>query len=683
MAGLAIVGASDRTIWTDWLLRTTSRFGYPHTVYLVNPGREEVFGHPCYPSVEALPEVPDVAILIVGAPRAVEECRKLVAIGTGEICVIANGFRETGLPEGRELEARLAEVVAGASARVIGPNCVGFARFHEQLCVLAQPLPKGIVAGDVSVISQSGGLTGGLLGALQREGFGFDLCYSIGNGVGFSFEDGLEWAVSRDTTRYVCGIAESVRDVDRVARTARAARDAGKELVLLLLGRSTAGREAARSHTGSVVADQDLLGARLEEHGIWLADSITEQARIVALLRSFGRPDPAKGAFVITASGGGATLTADAAERNGAVLAPLTADTVATLRSELPPGPYPGNPLDVTAGNGPGGVKAVYDAVAADPTVGILVEPYVLPWPDESEGHRWHRDALERLADAAAETGVDVAVISTFEQESNAWITGYASRRNVSVTCGLEDTMKALGKLYGVSGARPNGVGGPARGGNGSAAAGDAPISEVEGRTLLEAAGFAVPRGGVASSEDEAVELAGALRHPLVLKVSEPAVAHKGRIGGVEIGVVGADGVREAWRRIAANVEASGTPAPNGVAVLVAEMVFGPELLVAALRDAVAGPTLTLAVGGWAAESGAVFGTTPLPASAGDLAALVERWGLGRLLGADRAGVLARFADELGRAFVDGDLAAYQTVEINPLMLTAEGAVAADVLLLR
>ena len=305
----------DRTIWTDWLLRTTSRFGYPHTVYLVNPGREEVFGHPCYPSVEALPEVPDVAILIVGAPRAVEECRKLVALGTGEICVIANGFRETGLPEGRELEARLAEVVAGASARVIGPNCVGFARFHEQLCVLTQPLPKGIVAGDVSVISQSGGLTGGLLGALQREGFGFDLCYSIGNGVGFSFEDGLEWAVSRDTTRYVCGIAESVRDVDRVARTARAARDAGKELVLLLLGRSTAGREAARSHTGFVVADQDLLGARLEEHGIWLADSITEQARIVALLRSFGRPDPAKGAFVITASGGGATLTADAAEQ--------------------------------------------------------------------------------------------------------------------------------------------------------------------------------------------------------------------------------------------------------------------------------------------------------------------------------------------------------------------------------
>ena len=232
--------------------------------------------------------------------------------------------------------------------------------------------------------------------------------------------------------------------------------------MLLLLGRSTPGREAARSHTGSVVADQDLLGARLEELGIWLADSITEQARIVALLRSFGRPDPAKGAFVITASGGGATLTADAAERNGAVLAPLTGGHG---RHPAQPSSRPARTPATRSTSPPATARAasrpVYDAVAADPTVGILVEPYVLPWPDESEGHRWHRDALERLADAAAETGVDVAVISTFEQEPNDWITGYASRRNVSVTCGLEDTMKALGKLYGVSGARPNGVGGP------------------------------------------------------------------------------------------------------------------------------------------------------------------------------------------------------------------------------
>ncbi|MFN8224774.1 MAG: acetate--CoA ligase family protein [Gaiellales bacterium] len=683
MSGLAIVGASDRTIWTEWLLRTLSRFGYDRPIFLINPTRDEVLGRPCHRSVEDLPEVPDVAILVVGAPRAVDECGKLVQLGCSEICVIANGFRETGLPEGRELEDRLRTAIAGSDARVTGPNCVGFARFHENLCALAQPLPKGIRAGDVSVISQSGGLTGGLLGALEREGFGFDLCYSIGNGVGFSLEEGVEWAVSRGTTRYVCCIAESIGDLDRLARTAAAARAAGKEIVFLLLGHSPAGREAAKSHTGSVLGEQALLAARLEELDVFVAESITEQARIVSLLETFGRLDPTRGAFVITASGGGATLTADTAERHGAVLSPLQAETVTVLKELLPPGPYVGNPLDVTAGNGPGGVQAVYDAVAADPTVGILVEPYVLPWPDDSEGHRWHRDALERLADGADATGIGVAVVSTFEQERNPWITDYLGRRrNVSLTCGLEDTMKALGKLYRGSGTGPAKTLAPPHRAAGSTAPGEASISEVEGRVVLERAGFTVPAGGVARSEDEAAAVASGLKAPFVVKVSEPKVAHKGRIGGVEIGITSEEGVRDAWRRICGNVEASGTRAPNGVAVLVAEMVFGPELLVATMRDRVAGPSLTVAIGGWAAESGAVFGTLPLPAAATALAAFVESSGLGRLAGDAPAAHLVSYLDQLAQSFVDGPLSAYETVEINPLILTAAGPVAADVLLL-
>ena len=406
----------------------------------------------------------------------------------------------------------------------------------------------------------------------------------------------------------------------------------------------------------------------------------------MALLRSFGRPDPARGAFVITASGGGATLTADAAERNGAVLAPLTADTVTTLRAELPAGPVPRQPARRHRRQRPGRRQGrSYDAVAADPTVGILVEPYVLPWPDESEGHRWHRDALERLADAAAETGVDVAVISTFEQEPNDWITGYASRRNVSVTCGLEDTMKALGKLYGVSGARPSGVGGPPRAGQRLGRAPARPRSpRSRGARSWRRAGFAVPRGGVASSEAEAVELAAALRQPLVVKVSEPAVAHKGRIGGVEIGVVGEDGVRDGLaphrgerrgERHAGAERRRGAGRRDGVR---------PR---AARRGAARRrrrPDADVAVGGWAAESGAVFGTTPLPASADDLAALRRALGPAAAAGRGarrRAGPLRRRSSG-GRSWT-ATSAAYETVEINPLMLTADGAVAADVLLLR
>src|SRR5205823_5138279 len=145
---------------------------------------------------------------------------------------------------------------------------------------------------------------------------------------------------------------------------------------------------------------------------------------------------------------------ADSAARNGVPLAPLRPETVEALRALVPPGPFVGNPLDLTAASGPGGAPAVYEAVAADPTVGLLVEPYVLPWPDESHRHRWHRDALERIADAASREGVGALVVSLYEQELNPWTREFARRRGVSVGCGLDETMRALARLYGPADAR-------------------------------------------------------------------------------------------------------------------------------------------------------------------------------------------------------------------------------------
>ena len=191
MSGLAIVGASERTIWTEWLTRTLDQFGYPEPVFLVNPRYQEVLGQPCHPSVAELPERPSVVLLCVSATRSLAELEGLLELGVEEVVVIANGFGETGTAEGRAREAELRATCAGSSTRVIGPNCIGFARFHERLCAIAQPVPANVRAGDVSVISQSGGLSGGVLGALASEGLGIDLCYSIGNGVCFGVEQAL------------------------------------------------------------------------------------------------------------------------------------------------------------------------------------------------------------------------------------------------------------------------------------------------------------------------------------------------------------------------------------------------------------------------------------------------------------------------------------------------------------
>lgn len=682
MTGLAIVGASERTIWTEWLTRTLETYGYGEPIWLVNPKYNEILGRSCFPSVEALPETPKCAVVVIGAERALVECEKLLDLGVEEIVVISNGFGETLLPEGKEREARLREICAGKAARVVGPNCVGFARFHENLCALAQPVPLGIHPGDVSVISQSGGLTGVVLGALHREGLGIDLCYSIGNSVAFGLEDALEWALSRSTTRIVCAVIESIRENDRFERAIERAHEEGKELICVTLGNSAGGRSAALSHTGQVIGQQRLVGAYLKRLEVFVADNVQEQARLASLLHTLGRPDRDRGVFVINTSGGGAVLAADVASRNGVPMARLSRETTAKLREMIPPGPYIGNPLDVTGNNGPGGAKPVYDVVCADPGVGMLIEPYVLPWPTDQLANRWHRDALERVVEAADTHHLPVLFVSCFEQELSDWAREFARHPRVSVASGLEETMSALAKLYSTQDSA--GLASATESTDSHADhAGRELLGEAEGRAILEAAGLHFTPGGVAESEDAAVELASVLRAPVVVKLGVRGVAHKSRVGGVQVGLVDECSVRRAYRAIAESARDNGIVVGGDVPVIVAEMAFGPELLVGAIRDPIAGPTVTVAVGGWAAESGRPFGTVALPLGEGDATRLLAEWRLPPLVGNRRAAAFGTFLERLAKSFTSGSLAKYSTVEINPVILSFEGAVAADVLLVR
>jgi acyl-CoA synthetase (NDP forming) len=673
VAGLAIVGASQSGIpWTEWLIASLDKYDYPGPIRLVNPKYAELLGRPCYPSVEALPEPPDVGVVQVGARHVVPICRTLVDRGCRDVVVISNGFRESGTDEGRRREEELQELCAGRDVVLVGPNCVGFASFHDGICAISQPVPRGIVPGSVSVISQSGGLTAAAMGAVLREGLGLDLCYSIGNGAAFGLPRAVRTALARDTTRVVCAVVESIEDRAGVEQAAREAADAGKALVFLTLGQSEGGKGIARSHTGAVVSEQRLLAAWLRELGVVVVDSADELGRVATLFEKLGRPDPARGTFVATVSGGGAGLTADLATRHGVRLSPLEPATEERLRELLPDGAYVGNPLDVQTGDS----VAVYTAVAADPSVEVLVEPWMLPWPDD-ELH-WQRDALERIASIAGAHGVTLVVGSLFEQPLNDWARAFGERPGVCVTPGLELTMAALGKLYGhVPGTlAPSRAAAAAASSNG----GGGLIAEAEARTILDAAGLPVVQGAVGRDADEVVRLAAPLRPPWVVKLSASSVAHKERVNGVRLGLGSEEALRRACEEIAESALAAGVPREE-IAFLVTEMAFGPEILVGALRDPVAGPSLTVALGGWAAEAGALFGTVPLPADEAALAELARGWGLAHLLGARRADQLVRFLAMLGEAFADGGLGRYATIEVNPLILTEHGASVVDALI--
>jgi succinyl-CoA synthetase beta subunit len=206
-------------------------------------------------------------------------------------------------------------------------------------------------------------------------------------------------------------------------------------------------------------------------------------------------------------------------------------------------------------------------------------------------------------------------------------------------------------------------------------------VTEAEGRDVLARIGLPIVAGRACAGVAEVVRVAQDLAGPLVLKLSAPGVGHRERLGGVRLGLTGAAALRRAATEIAASAEAAGIAATD-VGFLVEEQVLGPEVLVGAVRDPVAGPTLTVAVGGWAAEAGATFGTVVLPATPAEFAGAADRWRLPHLLGerrtAELVGLLAAVADE----FVGGALAGYRTVELNPVVLSAAGPRVVDVLMI-
>lgn len=679
---IVVVGASETTLWTYWLMRNIREYSYPGEIWGVNPKRESIYGAACYPSVEALPGTPETAVLITNPDRALDAAGELVKRGTRRLVVVSDGFRETATSEGIARENALKELAEQADAQVIGPNCVGFASFHDACCAIAEPIPLGIKPGSISVVSQSGVLTNAALTALHDEKLGIDVCYSLGNGAAFGLAQSLRSIAERSATTTVCAVVENIGDRDALAAAVSSGRAAGVEFLFLLLGQSDDGKRVAQSHTGAVVGDQRVVRAWLEELGVILVDSFEELARAASLLTSVGRPRPGRGLFILSVSGGAAGLAADTAARWGLPLAQLSEQTKTAIQEHLLPGTAIGNPLDVTTHGGPQSVQAIYELVASDPAVGILLDPYGMSWPDDSEERRWHRATFDRMVAAAEQAGVSLIISNLASQPDTDYMNRLAEADNILVNVGTTVTLTALAKLYDHSAnatetARPTAEQAAADGTLSAAPV----IDERRARSILSEAGFPVVRGVHVPTADGAADASARLRAPWVAKLSLAGLGHKGRVGGVRLGLCRPEEVAQACRQIADNVIALGLGTPDDVSFMIQEMVFGPELLISAVRDRVAGPSLIVGVGGWVAETGTLFCVIPLPADRDAIGCHLRDGALPHLLGDDKIDGLADLLDKLAAAFTSRVLEEYTVVELNPVIVGASGPIIADALL--
>ncbi len=598
---IAVVGASNRegsvghSLFQNLL---TSR--YRGVVYPVNPSWKSVSGVRCYANVDALPEAPDLGVVIVPAAGVPDVVRDLGRIGTKGVVIISSGFREVGA-DGAALEARIVQEAARTRMSVVGPNCFGVINTDPTIglnATFSEELPP---RGNIAFISQSGALCAGILQYGIAERIGFSRFVSMGNRAGVD-ENDLIGALAEDpATKVILVYVESLADGRRFLT---AARDVTRRKPVLVIksGRSAAGERAVRSHTGSLAqSSQDrLFDAVFEQSGVIRAESIGELFRMA---RVFGTSPELRGErlTILTNSGGPGIVAADACSRRAIELPLPSTGLAGRLRRLLPPAASVANPVDMTAdANGARYRRSLesllgsseYDAalVIATPTGTLTSEAVVRAIAAGRERSKKPVVAcLFGLTDISSSVGMlEEAGIPTFTfpEEAVEALAGLVTYRR------WRARPRTRVRHFRVDRARARRTIRAAR------AAGLSVLPEYQARDLLRVYGLSFPAAGTARTVEEAVRLADRFGYPVVLKVASPDISHKTDVGGVRLGLASAEAVRSAWSEMRATVRARAPKARIAGFEVEAQVPSGPEVLIGLQRDPHFGPILAFALGG-------------------------------------------------------------------------------------
>jgi acyl-CoA synthetase (NDP forming) len=684
-ASIAVVGASeDPTKAGGRPLRYLEQLGYDGVIYPVNPSRATVRGLPCYPSLGALPGPVDLCVLAVSAGLIEQSLRDCAAAGISSVIVFASGFAEVG-DEGRERQGSLRRIAADHDIALMGPNCLGFVNFGSGAAATFTTALEGrsLPPGRIAFVSQSGAVGAFVLGLAADQGVGFSHFITTGNEAVLGFADYAGALLDDQGTAVIAGYLEGV-DGRRLIHLGRRALAAGKPLVLMKVGTSTAGAAASAAHTGKLVGSDGVYSAAFRQFGITRAESV-EQLLDFSLVLASGRRPAGRRVGVVSISGGAAILIADWCERLGLDMARFGDATSARLRAVLPWFGSSGNPVDTTGRPlwDEGMLGEALSAVAADPDVDLVLCHVGLA-PDTTV-----RIAAE-IEQAARGTGKPVLVTWLPENDPAP----QQSLRDAGVPLFIDPVRmtRAAGALadYAEAARRQADSGCAPRAG--SPAAGSPAAEPPAGRIITEQAaagwlrqqGLTVPRGALARTEDEAVAVAREIGYPVCAKLLSPDVPHRSDVGGVKLDLRTAPQVAEAFAAVVAAV-----PGARVDGVLITEQFpAGLELIVSGFRDPDFGPCVLCGIGGVLAE---VLDDTVIrlaPVTAGDGREMLASLRGAALLTGPRgsepvdvtaaAAAIARVSELIASCPAD-----VTAIEINPLAVYPTGAVVLDALITR
>ena len=616
--------------------------GFDGTIHPVNPGREEIEGLACCPTVADIGQEVDLAVYCV-PERVIADTWQQDALHFRSAVVFASGFAEAG--GGQDTEALLRSSASGGIP-VLGPNTLGAVARPSGLAVTFSSLFLTMDPREASIpaafVTQSGSYGVRLANLASRHGLGCRYFVHTGNEVGLGIADVAEHAADTDDVELVLIYVESARDGQRLVDATRRLVDGGRRAVVLCAGRQEVGRRAAASHTDALSSNTEVLISLLREAGAVVVDSAL--AMLHQWIAANGRqPAPGRRVAIVSTSGGAGVVGADLAAEAGLVVPEFSPDLQARLRTVVPTFAAVTNPVDLTAAFAVDGLdlRPVLDELARSGEVdAIAVQAY---GQADAIADARRDDRLPIYASLNDATPVDL------ERFALGQVPLYED-----IALSLQVIAEQVRTRDRVRPAAPADVPGRALGAVGSYA-----------ELLERCAAAGLPVVPTSQHTDVAHIDLDAITYPVVVKPDFDAAAHKTESGLLAVGVADADALIGAVQRI---LDAGGK-------AVVQHMVSGTtELLVGLRHDPNYGRVLIFGWGGTSTEllHDVVLSRAPMPADA--VPSLFDRLKVGRLLRGYRGRPVDTAAiAELVHTVSTLEPGPGRSIEFNPVIINKSG----------
>jgi len=662
---VAVIGASPDTLWSRQLLDGMRDHGFQGRVYVVNPSRSSVLGFSSFKSVAALPERPDIAVVLLGAKHVFAALEEVAATGCKAAYVLAAGFEKP------DQMAALRAHVDKLGLILIGPNCNGFINAGAGLHLWTGPINRPYRQGTVALLGQSSGVLGALCCLTWDRGLGISFQIATGNQVNFALTDALHFLATNTDTRVVVAYVEQFGDYPHFVEAVQKCRANNTPVIVVAIGRSEAGRGAALGHTGAITTTGAITRAAIEAAGAIPVDTLDEaldRASVFAVTppRSWR---PVRTAGIISISGGWAALMGDYLADEGIATPPLP-ESVTKLLPDWVENITFNNPFDITAQIF--GFPEVYFQMAEEMIKSDTYDAVSVMFGNWDGGERFYAPVTGWQGRVKKPVLAGTIENSALKDSYREWL-DTDPMPNVQGGQSLARGLAAMRDYFDKPGYLPSGWSqdepkqwtGPAI----------ATLPEVA--TAL--AGYGLHVTSYHTLLDQSGKRGESkLDYPVVLKLESPGMPHKTEHGAVRLGIADDETCATAVKELAAIAQTHKLAAWTIIAQPMLNLKDSLELLAGVVHDHVAGPVLTLGAGGVLAELFDKHAHALCPITEAQAESMIDRIGVRKILNGYR-GKPALDTASLVKTLVGLSQFAYdhrgslQELDLNPIIVPPAG----------